>query len=108
MAAIQKYLTNVNGVLFFSASDGVNGEELWKSDGTVAGTVMVKDIVPGGTSGSYPRNLTNVNGVLYFVADYGGLWKSDGTAAGTVQVKDFGSDPESLTNVNGTFIFRCQ
>jgi ELWxxDGT repeat protein len=37
-------LTNVDGTLFFGASDGVHGWELWKSDGTVTGTVMVKDI----------------------------------------------------------------
>ena len=45
-------LTAVNGTLFFSADDGVHGEELWKSDGTAEGTVLVKDIfpvwVPGG------------------------------------------------------------
>ena len=41
-------LTNVNGILFFRArasSGSHDGRELWKSDGTAAGTVMVKDIV---------------------------------------------------------------
>ena len=42
-------LTNVNGTLYFAANDGAHGEELWKSDGTAAGTVMVKDIDPGAT-----------------------------------------------------------
>ncbi|MCB0845086.1 MAG: hypothetical protein KDE26_17680, partial [Bacteroidetes bacterium] len=42
------YLTNVNGTLFFQANDGGNGEELWKSDGTYDGTVMVKDINESG------------------------------------------------------------
>ena len=40
-------LTNVGGTLFFSADDGTHGSELWKSDGTAAGTVLVKDINPG-------------------------------------------------------------
>ncbi len=40
-------LTNVNGTLFFEADDGTHGFELWKSDGTAGGTVMVKDIDPG-------------------------------------------------------------
>jgi ELWxxDGT repeat protein len=43
-------LTNVNGTLFFAADDGIHGLELWKSDGTEAGTVMVKDIHPGPAS----------------------------------------------------------
>ncbi len=40
------YLTNVNGTLYFRASDGSTGLELWKSDGTSTGTVLVKDIRP--------------------------------------------------------------
>jgi ELWxxDGT repeat protein len=39
-------LTVVGNTLFFTAYDGVNGFELWKSDGTAAGTVLVKDIRP--------------------------------------------------------------
>ena len=41
-----------------------------KSDGTEAGTVMVKDI-NAGSSSSHPSNLTVVNGLLYFSADDG-------------------------------------
>ena len=40
-------LTAVGDTLYFWADDGVNGDELWKSDGTEAGTVLVKDINPG-------------------------------------------------------------
>ena len=47
-------LTNVNGTLFFAANDGTHGYELWKSDGTAAGTVLVKDINPG-SGDSYAR-----------------------------------------------------
>ena len=46
-------LTNVNGALFFAAYTGVDGWELWKSDGTAAGTVLVKDINPGSNSALY-------------------------------------------------------
>ena len=44
----------VGSEIFFTASDPANGEELWKSDGTEAGTVLVKDIRIG-TNGSYPE-----------------------------------------------------
>ncbi len=37
-------LTNVNGLVYFVANDGTGGYELWKSDGTSTGTIMVKDI----------------------------------------------------------------
>jgi ELWxxDGT repeat protein len=93
-------LTNVNGTLFFAASDGQDGVvgpdggtglELWKSDGTTAGTVLVKDIAP--FSSSLPRELTNVNGTLFFKANNTELWKSDGTAAGTTLVKAFSGFP---------------
>jgi len=44
---VPSYLTDVNGTLYFSADDGAHGSELWRSDGTEAGTVMVRDLVPG-------------------------------------------------------------
>jgi ELWxxDGT repeat protein len=63
-------LTNVNGLLYFSADDGVDGRELWQSDGTTAGTVMVQDINPGSAS-SGPQDLVAMNNKLYFSADDG-------------------------------------
>ncbi len=36
----------MNGTLYFLASDGTTGIELWKSDGTSAGTVLVRDVLP--------------------------------------------------------------
>ena len=47
MSGESYYLTVFNNELFFAATDG-NGTELWKTDGTESGTVMVKDIYPGG------------------------------------------------------------
>src|SRR5262245_20742893 len=37
-------MVHVSGTLFFAADDGINGTELWKSDGTAAGTALFKDI----------------------------------------------------------------
>ena len=67
------------------------GRELWKSDGTAAGTVLVKDIDPGRRARSRRPSRTS-DGTLFFTADDGStgneLWKSDGTPAGTTLVKD--------------------
>jgi ELWxxDGT repeat protein len=74
--------TNVGGTLFFTADDGTHGHELWRSDGTAAGTRLVRDIKPGAVD-SYPYSpydLTNVGGTLFFSADDGvhgyELWKA--------------------------------
>jgi len=91
------------GGILFTAEDGVNGGELWKSDGTAAGTVLVKDLVPGSAKNpsfplygparyplsGYPSGITPYNDSFYFLAKSGNqLWKTDGTTTGTVLVKD--------------------
>ncbi len=68
--------------VLFAADDAVHGRELWRTDGTAAGTAMVADLTPGPT-GSAPRELTVVDGIAYFTAGATGFWRSDGTAAGT-------------------------
>jgi ELWxxDGT repeat protein len=110
-------LTNAGGTLFFHANDGVSGVELWKSDGTAAGTALVKDILPGsGTSlpSQFTSTFAHVNGTVFFSASDGSSgfepWKSDGTTAGTVRVKDIvagsgSSSPAGFANVNGTVFF---
>ena len=76
--------------------------ELWKSDGTDVGTVMVKDI-HSGVNPSYPHELTAVGSTLYFAASDGSsgwkLWKSDGSSSGTLMVKDITPGPYSLVEL---------
>lgn len=77
--------------LYFVGNDEVHGSELWKSDGTREGTVMIADIGPGNASGTVSY-LSRYNGHLYFFADddiHGWeLWRSDGTTEGTELVSD--------------------
>jgi len=74
--------------VYFFASDSVDVSTpyrygLWKSDGTAAGTIHVKDF-----DQPYSRDVgLNSNGVLFFditfPSSYGHeIWKSDGTEAG--------------------------
>ncbi|TWT55024.1 hypothetical protein Pla22_26780 [Rubripirellula amarantea] len=108
-----QHFTEVGSTLYFTAETSRYGRELWKTDGTASGTILVHDINAGIYS-SGPYNLTNVAGTLYFRA-YDGvngteLWASDGTAAGTTVVKDIlggsgSSFPSNLTNVDGTLFF---
>lgn len=101
--------TIMNGALFFSATDGTHGYELWTSDGTESGTYLFKDINPGAAS-SNPSRLEVVGGYLYFTANDGvhglELWKSDGTVSGTTMVKDIttGSDSSSISDFDVSWL----
>jgi ELWxxDGT repeat protein len=112
-------LTVADGVLFFSARDAAHGRELWKSDGTAAGTTLVDDIVPG-RGGSDPRDITYAIGpedigvpaqvLVYFSAwepAHGRqLWISSGTPTGTGPLSDInvgggGLNPTGITPLDG-------
>lgn len=84
---------SLDGTLYFTAEDGNTGRELWRSDGTAAGTMLVKDIDPGPAGSILAHSpMLGANGAVYFGATGPGgnpaLWKSDGTAAGTIPLKD--------------------
>jgi len=105
-------LVSFGGFVYYAATDGVTGIELWRSDGTVAGTTRVRDIFPGDQD-SKPGSLTVVGSFLYFVANDGDhgveLWRTDGTAKGTILVSDINrgvasGNPSYLTNVNNTTV----
>ena len=92
----------INGKYLFRANDGVNGSELWVTDGTTDGTLILKDIFPGeygpgSPRSSNPGNFVKVGNEVFFTAttflDDGisysdTLWKTDGTTDGTVKLLD--------------------
>lgn len=107
------------GRLNFRADDGVSGNELWTSDGTAAGTTLLKDIY-GPASNSTPTKFTTVGETVFFIANDGvngvELWKTGGTSASTTLVKDInpnvdgagvglGSSPDDLTAVGNLLYF---
>ena len=89
------------------------GTELWRSNGTSAGTYLVKDVNPGGLS-SGAQFLTAVEETLFFTADDGSnggeLWRSNGLDTDTLMVKDIlvgnaSGGPRALFNMNGLLVF---
>ena len=95
----------------------MHGAELWRSDGTAAGTSMVLDLNPntspfGALSGLH--ELARLGSMLLMTADDGShgreLWISDGTAAGTAMLVDIrpgtaGSEPDHFVAVGSTMFF---
>lgn len=101
------------GPLYFRAWDPEHGFELWRTDGTAAGTVLVRDVEPGPFS-SDPQGIVATGGAVWFSAldrVHGReLWTSDGTSAGTRLVSDLApgglsSAPEAFTPFAGQLYF---
>ncbi len=106
----QNYFCVSNSILYLNAYTATTGYELWKTNGTPAGTVLVKDLT-GDASDASPAYLTDVNGTVFFSALYDQLWKSDGTATGTVLIASISINDYSLLSsrcvADGKFFFNA-
>ncbi|WP_254721922.1 beta strand repeat-containing protein [Kovacikia minuta] len=109
-------LVAAGNFVYFTANDGLEGAELWRSNGTDAGTTLVANINPNSGGSSSPNNLTVVGNTLFFSATDPitgtELWKTDLTTGTTTLVKNINpltgnSSPSNLVNVNGTLFFRA-
>ncbi len=103
-------------ILIIAVDDPLSGGELWRSDGTLAGTRQVRDIIPGPT-GSDPRDLTAVGNRVFFSAleasGRSSLWVTNGEFATTNKLAEFPTSPQPdnrrldrFTAFNGRLIFR--
>ena len=96
------------GLFFFIHCDQGGRCELWKTDGTVAGTGRVKDLAPGSSINPRIDTLTAVGRRVFFFVDLVTtieLWASDGTAAGTTRVRAFPDRPFLSTRAGGSSRF---
>jgi ELWxxDGT repeat protein len=114
-SSIPAEMVQLGAMVLFVADDGMQGRELWRTDGSAANTQLVKDIHPG-AQGSNPIGLRVMDELVCFTADDGShgreLWCSDGSEAGTRLVQDIlpgpqGSNPAELTVVGSTLFFRA-
>lgn len=91
----------------FNSSSTAEGFELWKTDGTQTGTVLVKDIefpnylaapVFTGFNGSYPHNIFSHKNKVYFFTQWGEFWQTDGTTTNTKRL-----DPGQGLQIKGIY-----
>ena len=88
--------------IYFQGEDASGGNELWTSDGTMAGTSRLADIEPGPES-SFPFQLAKLpnDDTAFFIASTAAAgaepWRSDGTEAGTQLILDINPGPAGST-----------
>ncbi|MEM7201125.1 MAG: ELWxxDGT repeat protein [Planctomycetota bacterium] len=108
-----EHIVDLGGIALFSATSTPAGRELWRTDGTAAGTSLLADIDPGSAE-SRPADLTRVGDRVFFSAEdsvHGReLWVTDGTTAGTRLVKDIfrgrgSSSPSRFCSVGRVLFF---
>lgn len=94
----------VNGKLYFQGDSSATGRELWVTDGTLEGTKLIKDNMPG-AEGSFPSVFTAFGDGIIFAASGAGYtgdqepWFSDGTEAGTYRIADVRPGPGSPSHL---------
>jgi ELWxxDGT repeat protein len=98
--------------VFFPGTDDAHGTELWRTDGTIPGTKIVKDINPGNMSSELQAIQAFGDNVVFAANDgvHGSEpWRSDGTEANTSLIVDLepggtGTDIQQFTPLRGQYL----
>ena len=117
-------LIESDGVLYFGTSHRCRsgGLALWRTDGTHAGTSVVRTFEPGARNLDGVQPIASVGGLVYFglrasdgPAGVVELWRSDGTADGTIRLWEGGADeridssflsePPRVGEIGGKIVF---
>jgi ELWxxDGT repeat protein len=105
-----------DGVLYFRAFDPAHGVELWRSDGSEAGTYRLTDLCPGRCSSTL-TGIAISQGHIFLSATDGvtgyELWRSDGTPGSETRVRDLcvgscNSNPANLLDLGGALLFSAR
>ena len=86
-----KMISLAGDYLYFTASEMSTGRELYRTNGTPTGTILVKDINPGAADAAIDTAVFIGNNVLFGATTQASgreLWRSNGTSAGTTMIKD--------------------
>ena len=99
----------VNGKFVFKGSSVATGTEIFVTDGTIGGTMLLNDIYPGATGSVPDIDMAVLNGFVYFTASRPAegreLWRTDGTPGGTTFVKDIVAGPTNSNDPDGYHLF---
>ncbi len=101
----------INGKFVFFGSTAANGTEFWITDGTVAGSTLLKDSVAGAGGLSSPAHLVTApnNTFALYNATHNSfgreIWRTDGTVAGTFLLKDINPGIENSFILPPNFIW---
>ncbi|HEY7160015.1 MAG TPA: hypothetical protein VH815_02095, partial [Acidobacteriota bacterium] len=95
----------IGSYVYFLGSSTSGTEQLWKSDGTKAGTVLVKTIGASWPTASIEK-FVSLNNIIYFsaYAKDSTLWRSDGTTEGTFGIASPGDPPDIIVWNNSLYL----
>ena len=102
----------IDGKFLFAGATAATGTELFITDGSVAGTVLVKDINPGAANSDPDEDFVHLNGFVYFsaftAAEGRELWRTNGTGQAPPWLKTLYQGQAAVTTRQNLICFRTE